>query len=511
MPETALFAVAGRPVAHSLSPEIFRLLFAATGLDAVYSRLAADSAREAFETARQIGLRGMNVTSPFKDEMVSLLDRLDPHAKKIGAVNCVALAGSFGPRCMSTKNDISQKPVVEENAGEEKAWPVGPRVESKTTASSQSYRVDPGAPAPAAGYNTDFIGLIGTLSSYGVPPAGRSALILGAGGAARAAAYALISAGALKVILANRSPEKAEATARSLGCDWAALADARSILNDVDICVSCLPFPSSRVLSVSPPDGALIIDAHYASAPDPLERREPGNQRLGAAPHRPDPGKYNPPPALRWLYHQAIPSFEIFTGLKVPGKKATKIWEEFIRNLNLPAPRPKRHIALVGFMGAGKTTVGRHLARLTASDFVDTDETVEAAAGMSIPKIFKFKGESAFRALEKSVIGELAATGGRRKVIAAGGGAVLDAENHRILADHCRVVWLWAPAAAALSRIDAATRPVLDPDRPLESAERILASRIPRYAAAADLIINSGSVGPLAVARRIKDEMDPPL
>ncbi len=435
--KTLLFAVTGKPVAHSLSPDIFRLLFSAFGLDAVYTRLAADSAREALETARAIGLQGLNVTSPFKEEMMSVSDGQDEHAAKIGAVNCLKLDGQ------------------------------------KST-----------------GYNTDFIGLIGTLYSYRISPAGRAALVLGTGGAARAAAYGLSAAGAAKVILAGRSPGRLKAAAQALGCDWAPIDDAGRIMNDVDIIVSCLPFPASRILGGRRRDGCPVVDAHYASGP--------------GAPSAEGPP---PPAAHRWLFHQAVPSFEILTGLGVTEGVRQKVLGQFTA---LEA-RPKCHLALVGFMGTGKTTTGRQLARLMGREFVDTDEIIEAAAGVSVPKIFALRGERSFRSLETATIEKLASDGGRRKVISVGGGAVLAEANRRILAGTCRVVWLWAPARTAVSRVDVATRPVLDPDGPLASAERTLAARVPLYAVVSDLIVNAAGGSPLDVARRIKDEMDQTL
>jgi shikimate dehydrogenase len=458
MSEPELFAVTGNPVAHSLSPEIFRLLFREFGRDAVYTRLAADSAQEALTTALEIGIGGLNVTSPFKEEMMSLVDGHDGHAGRIGAVNCVALGNPRTPGSESAPGPM----VPDEPAGAAKA---------------------------RTGYNTDFIGLIGTLKSLGVPPEGRTALVLGTGGAARAAAYGLVSAGAARVILASRTPEKAEAAARDLGCDWAAIAGIGKLLNDVEVCVSCLPFPASRVLPIVPPRrGLLIVDAHYASQ---SELPQPGDLS-------------DPPAALRWLFHQAIPSFEILTGLDIGDSVREKVWREFLARQTPSRP----HVALVGFMGTGKTTTGGELARLTGREFVDTDETIASAAGLSIPEIFALRGESSFRSLERSAIEKLVSSGRRGKVISVGGGAVLDETNRRLLADHCRVVWLWAPAGTALSRVDVATRPVLDPARPLESAARTLAARLPLYAAVSDLIVNASAGSPLDIARRIKDEMD---
>jgi len=461
MSKPELFAVTGKPVAHSLSPDIFRLLFAALGLDAVYTRLAADSAREALETAREIGLRGLNVTSPFKEEMLSVSDDQDEHAKRVGAVNCVALLAA-GAESTTAATEV-------------------PEAES---AARGRHR------APGVGYNTDFIGIIGTLSSLGIDPAGRTALILGTGGAGRAAAYGLVRAGAARIILAGRSPGRTKAVAEVLGCAWTSIADAGKILGDVDICVSCLPFPASRILAGRLRDGCPVVDAHYASAPS-----------------APAAGGSHLPAAHRWLFHQAIPSFEIMTGLRVSESVRQKIFEQFA---TLGA-RPKRHVALVGFMGTGKTTTGRQLARLMGREFVDTDETAEAVAGMSVPEIFAHRGERSFRSLETAMIGKLMSGSGRRKVISVGGGAVLDAANRKLLADTCRVVWLWAPARTALSRVDVATRPVLDPGEPLASAERTLAARMPLYAAVSDLLFYAAAGSPLDIARRIKDEMDQTL
>ncbi|MBP1766005.1 MAG: shikimate dehydrogenase [Candidatus Aminicenantes bacterium] len=453
MPKPEIYAVTGKPVVHSLSPELFGLFFRTFNRNAVYTRLAADSALEALATARAIGLRGLNVTSPFKEEMVSLVDGLDEPAAKIGAVNCLALAGA-GAR------------------------------------GGQGRSVGAGSGVPSRGYNTDFIGLIGTLASFGVDAAGCRALILGTGGAGRAAAYGLVGAGAGKVFIAGRSREKARAAARRLGCAWARILDAPAILKDVDVCISCLPFPFSRVLTSPRRGGCLIVDAHYGSAPE-----------------GPAPGKTGPPAALRWLFHQAIPSFEILTGVKVDEGLRRKAWDEFASGKG----RRHRHIALVGFMGAGKTTTGRQLAQLMGQEFIDTDEAIGAVAGMSITEIFKLRGESSFRSLEKSVIGKIVPPEGRRKVISVGGGAVLDEENRRTLTQNCRVVWLWTPARTAVARIDAATRPVLDPGRPLESAERTLRARLPLYASVADLIVNASVGSPLDVARRIQGEMDQAL
>jgi shikimate dehydrogenase len=338
----------------------------------------------------------------------------------------------------------------------------------------------------ASGYNTDFIGLIKTLKNKDASPRGRRVLVLGTGGAARAAAFGLLRAGAARVILAGRSIERARRAARSLGSEAGRLEEIGKMLREVEIVVSCLPFSATRILADPVPPTALVVDAHYSKPKAP-----PGEMSR------------RPSTALSWLFHQAIPSFEIFTARKVPEAVERRIWSTFSSS----EPRPKPHLALVGFMGTGKTTVGQELARLTKRECVDTDEIVEAKAGMSVPSIFRREGESAFRSLEKEVLATLLEPGRTPKIISVGGGAVLDKDNRAALAQACRVVWLWASVQTALSRVDLPTRPVLATDRPLESAERTLSARLPVYAGCADLVLSSESRSALDIARRIKDEM----
>jgi shikimate kinase/3-dehydroquinate synthase len=108
-------------------------------------------------------------------------------------------------------------------------------------------------------------------------------------------------------------------------------------------------------------------------------------------------------------------------------------------------------IVLVGFMGAGKTTVGRELAALLGWDFVDLDERVEARAGRSVAGIFETDGEAAFRALELDAARE--AMRGERVVIAAGGGAFAHEETRAALAAGATTVWLRCALPALLRRI----------------------------------------------------------
>jgi shikimate kinase len=141
-------------------------------------------------------------------------------------------------------------------------------------------------------------------------------------------------------------------------------------------------------------------------------------------------------------------------------------------------------IFLVGFMGSGKTTIGKLLARRLGWTFVDLDDLVVRAAGMPIPEIFSREGEPAFRRRETDALREAAAT--RRAVVATGGGAACREENLTLMLGAGRVVALAVSAAEAVRRTGSASgRPLLDGSAdPLSAAGTLLAARQPFYARA---------------------------
>lgn len=142
-------------------------------------------------------------------------------------------------------------------------------------------------------------------------------------------------------------------------------------------------------------------------------------------------------------------------------------------------------VVLVGFMGAGKTVVGRGLARHMEVSFVDLDEEIERRAGRSIAEIFAAVGEPAFRDLERSALE--AVLHGRHGVVSAGGGIVDDAVNRTRLQEET-VVFLDVSLDEALARIgDPETRPML---RSVDAAE-LLARRRPLYASVADATVDT--------------------
>jgi shikimate kinase len=167
--------------------------------------------------------------------------------------------------------------------------------------------------------------------------------------------------------------------------------------------------------------------------------------------------------------------------------------------MTLGAPPSHRHLVLIGLMGAGKTTVGREVARRLGRTFVDTDDLVTATARMSVDEIFADTGEAGFRRLERDVVADVCASP-EPLVVACGGGAVLDPENRRALRAAGVVVWLRAPARTLAGRVgDGSKRPLLrdDPAGVLARLERM---REPAYEAAAHVSVDTDGVGIHAVA-----------
>lgn len=153
------------------------------------------------------------------------------------------------------------------------------------------------------------------------------------------------------------------------------------------------------------------------------------------------------------------------------------------------------NIYLVGMPGAGKTTIGRQLAKRMQRSFVDADHEIEARTGVRIPVIFDIEGEQGFRDRESRVIAELANES--NLVVATGGGAVLRPENRAALKRGGTVIYLHAAPSLLFerTRLDP-NRPLLQVADPMKKIEELFAQRDPLYRAIADIVVNSpgGSV-----------------
>ncbi|MDO6460550.1 shikimate kinase AroK [Granulosicoccaceae sp. 1_MG-2023] len=151
---------------------------------------------------------------------------------------------------------------------------------------------------------------------------------------------------------------------------------------------------------------------------------------------------------------------------------------------------PKENIFLIGPMGAGKTTVGRALAKRLKREFFDSDKEIERQCGVNIPTIFDIEGEEGFRLREAKMIDELSARDGI--VLATGGGAPMREENRKKLAERGIVIYLSVTLQEQFNRISHdKNRPLLKTDDPRGTLRRLMKERAPVYETLASIKINS--------------------
>ncbi len=427
---TSLYAVAGNPVFHSKSPVMFNAAFRELAVDAIYLRLAASDPEEIVASAREMDLQGLNITAPFKTTIMRHLDRIDPDAAKVGAVNTIIRT-----------------------------------------------------PEGFVGWNTDIAGALGAAESAGFKPSGKKVVVLGAGGAAKAAAFAFLKAKA-HVTIVNRTTEKAREAALRLGCQAAGLANIADALEDAGLLVSAISSPDRVVDPSVLRPGLIALDAFY-SAPDAFSRDATERGCIVVD-------------GREWLLAQAAPAFSLFTGQAAP----TALMRKVLWKRRLDA---RRNIALIGFMGAGKSTIGALIAQKGELTFIDIDKQIEEKAGVSIAEIFEKQGEGAFRRMEQEEIEGLRLVS--HHVAACGGGAPLERANVRVLRNNCLSIWLWVDMSAVLQRTgEDRTRPLLM-GRDAGNLKALFAARVPAYAACADLTIDTKGKSPEKIAERIWDEV----
>ena len=155
----------------------------------------------------------------------------------------------------------------------------------------------------------------------------------------------------------------------------------------------------------------------------------------------------------------------------------------------MSVPRQIRNIALAGFMGVGKSSVGRLVAAELHFEFVDTDEVIESRTGVKVSEIFAQHGEAVFRKFETDLVAEMTTWSG--KVISTGGGLVVDPANLASLKTHALVVCLWATPETIYQRTKHQThRPLLQAPDPLAKIRELLATRAAAYKQA-DVLVNT--------------------
>ena len=151
------------------------------------------------------------------------------------------------------------------------------------------------------------------------------------------------------------------------------------------------------------------------------------------------------------------------------------------------------NIILIGFMGTGKSTIGRNLSQTLSYPVIDTDQLIEKQQGRSIPKIFEEEGEEAFRDIETALLKSLQSQSGH--IISTGGGIIVREENRQLLRKMGYVVWLVASPEEIYKRTSRnSNRPLLNNEDPAGTIRKLLEARIPLYKECAHLAIETNQL-----------------
>lgn len=258
---TRVYGVIGHPIAHSLSPAMHNPALAAAGLDAVYLPFEVEKLPDFLACVGPLGIAGFSVTIPHKEAILRHLDDIDPLATQIGAVNTVVVRG--GDKSRHRQGSLY-------------------------------------------GYNTDYVGVLRTLQRY-LSLEGSQVLLVGAGGAARAVAFALATAGAFISVTARRLP-RARALARAVGGEAVARRALRR--RGFDAIINCTPVGQAPNVAASPLRAdelncRVLFDLVYNPSETRLLRlaRRRGIRTI---------------PGWQMLVEQGAAQFEIWTGLRAP-------------------------------------------------------------------------------------------------------------------------------------------------------------------------------------------------
>ncbi len=425
-----LLGIFGNPIKHTLSPVIHDTLSDALGLSERYIPFCVEEQEldSCVKQAYEQGILGLNITIPHKQAVMKSLVCVDDAAATIGAVNT----------------------LVRTEGG---------------------YK----------GYNTDMPGLARALESENIALAGSHVIILGAGGAARAVAYMCVSFGAEEVYIVNRTYVRAAEIAEDMNivagrtCVHACKAENyASIPRAGYLMIQCtsvglhegdgLPFAFSDDFYAMANAG---VDLIYNPAETPFLKKM---KDLGVPTMN----------GLKMLLYQGVLAYELWNHLTVEDILIKAVYEK-LQKAVYGTDSKRENIVLTGFMGAGKTTLGKALAQKLGYTFIDTDDYIEQREGMTIRDIFAKKGEAYFRTLETTVLQELKERL-YHVVVATGGGLPLREENGRLLMELGTTYYLKASADTIYERVKGCTdRPLLQCDDPYRRICELLDERNPIY------------------------------
>lgn len=256
--KTRTYGIIGNPVSHSLSPAMHNAAFAALGKNCIYIPFCVEDVGAAMQGLRGLKIKGVSVTIPHKEAVMAHLDRIDPVAERIGAVNTIKREQHHGSTLL-------------------------------------------------CGYNTDWLGAVRPLQEQ-IQLKGSRAVILGAGGSARAIGFGLLEAGA-EILLCSRTASRGRNLAADLGCEWFPLAEGfipegQILINATSVGMAPLQ-DKSPVPENIPAKFKVVMDIVYV----------PATTRLLADAQRSGCIAIN---GLEMLLYQGVAQFELWTGLPAP-------------------------------------------------------------------------------------------------------------------------------------------------------------------------------------------------
>ncbi|MBN2788962.1 MAG: hypothetical protein JXR69_02080 [Candidatus Delongbacteria bacterium] len=403
------YAIFGNPVSHSKSPQIFNYIFQEYKQDNTYKPVRVNSASEIIQIFDQYELSGANITSPFKETVLPFLDKIDNVANEINAVNTIVRKGEH-----------------------------------------------------LYGFNTDVYGVEHTIIKSGLDVKNRKCIVVGSGGAAKAAIYALKMLGAI-IYSTNRTDSKSLDLSKKFNCNHIMFKDFISDQHDAYLVV--IAVKSFDIDFKDSLKNSIIIDANYDL------------NKLSIISSRYIDGH-------DWLVKQASKTFEKFFD-KSPNYSLMKSSTEqnTIKHSN---------IAFIGMPGVGKSFYGEILAKKLNKKFYDTDNLIELDTQTKIKEIFKKSGENKFREMEKEVIKKFVNL--KDSLVAFGAGSVLTEDVKKILNDNFIVINLHMPTEdltrmynSELNQKD--KRPLLYSNNLKEDLETIFNDRKNYYYERSDLTI----------------------
>jgi len=438
---TELLGIFGNPIKHTLSPDIHNTISEILGRKEIYVPFhVEDDLENAVAGAYAMGVRGLNITVPFKQDVMPFLCDIDEVAKGIGAVNTL----------VRTENGFK-------------------------------------------GYNTDMPGLRRALLKSGVSVTGKKVIIIGAGGASRAACYLTQMDKASEVYLVNRNFDKAKSLADDMNQQFGNELIVPVAVDSLDSIPkekgAYLMFQCTS-LGLKAEDKPLIAeesfydlaaygyDLIYNPAVTPFlkilnEKKIPNDNGLGM------------------LLYQGIIAYEYWTKESISDETARRVMTVLEKKLY------GDNIVLVGYMAAGKTTIGNALAEKTGRILIDTDQMIEKEQGKKISQIFAESGEQAFRDMETELLERLSKNTANA-IISTGGGIVLRKENAKLLKKMGKVFYLKCSPEETFKRVkNDTTRPLLSSESEValrEKIETMTEKRMPYYENASDAVISTDAI-----------------